>query len=236
MNYKSEVIGKMIRAERKNRGISQDKLGEKIGVTGKQISNYEHGNPIPPMDILLKICEIFDCQLGYILGEKDYSQRTKLKTIICKKTGLNSEALNAIVRITGSERECINWGYESEKYGRIINNLFTSKGFFDFIETLAELDESYQKWDEGKELMIQLEKEFGKELFNKAAKWCDISPEDEEAASLTAEERDAIEKYNIALDKVDESHIKFIQEMKVHRFSMQESLTVLLNEMYPWTD
>lgn len=233
MEYKPEEIGKLIKAERKKHKMSQEQLGEVLRVTGKQISNYEHGNPMPPMDILLKICKFFDCELGYILGEKDYSQGTKLKTIISDETGLNIEAINAIIRLTGTERECINWGYESEKYRRILNTLFTSKGFLNFIETLVELDDSYQKKAREQEILIQLSNELGDPLFNKAMKLRDVTSEDEEAANLTTEECKAIKKVNAALDKCYELHCEFIQETKVHRFSIQEALTLLLNEIYP---
>lgn len=233
MEYKPEEIGKLIKAERKKHKMSQEQLGEELRVTGKQISNYEHGKPMPPMEVLLKICKIFDCELGYILGEKDYSQGTKLKTIISNKTGLNIEAINAITQITGTERSCINWGYESEKYKRILNNLLIAKEFSNFIEALAELDESYQKWEQEKEILTQLSNELGEELFNKAMDLRDVTPEDEGASDLTAEECDAIKKVNSALDKCYELHYEFLRDMKVHRFFLQEVLTLILNEMYP---
>ena len=233
MKYKSEEIGKLIKAERRKHNMTQEELGEELGITGKQISNYEHGNPIPPMDILLKICEIFDCELGYILGEKDYSQGTKLKTIISNETGLNIEAINAVIRITGAERSCINWGYESEKYRRILSNLLITEEFINFIVALAELDESYQKKEQEKEILPQLSNELGEELFNKAMDWRDVTPEDVGASDLTVEECEAIKKVKLALDKCYELHHEFMQEMKVHRFSLQEGLTLILNEMYP---
>lgn len=233
MEYKSEEIGKLIKAERKKRNLSQEELGEKLNITGKQISNYEHGKPMPPMEVLLKICKIFDCELGYILGEKDYSQGTKLKTIISNETGLNIEAINAITQITGTERSCINWGYESEKYRRILSNLLITKEFSNFIEALAELDKSYQKKEQEKEILTQLSNELGEELFNKAMDWRDVTPEDEGTYDLTVEEFDAIKKVNSALDKCYELHHEFLQEIKVHRFSLHEVLTLILNKMYP---
>lgn len=233
MEYKSEEIGKLIKAERKKRNLSQEELGEKLNITGKQISNYEHGKPMPPMEVLLKICKIFDCELGYILGEKDYSQGTKLKTIISNETGLNIEAINAITQITGTERSCINWGYESEKYRRILSNLLITKEFSNFIEALAELDKSYQKKKQEKEILTQLSNELGEELFNKAMDWRDLTHEDERTSDLTVEECDAIKKVNSALDQCYELHYEFLRDMKIHRFSLQEILTLILNEMYP---
>ena len=70
MKYSAEVTGKIIKKERDNRCWSQKTLGDKLGVSGKQISNYESGVLMPPMDILIEMCEVFDCELGYILNEE----------------------------------------------------------------------------------------------------------------------------------------------------------------------
>lgn len=101
------------------------------------------------------------------------------------------------------------------------------------IETLAELDESYQKYEHKKVILYQLSNELGEELFNKAMDWRDVTPEDKRVSDLTVEERDAIKETNSALDKCYELHHEFLQEMKVHRFSLQEVLTLILFEMYP---
>lgn len=37
-------IGKFIAALRKEKGMTQEKLGEKLGVTNKTISHWENGN------------------------------------------------------------------------------------------------------------------------------------------------------------------------------------------------
>lgn len=43
MKYNKEQIGNIIKNERKNRGLSQNELGELIFVSGKQVSQYEKG-------------------------------------------------------------------------------------------------------------------------------------------------------------------------------------------------
>lgn len=234
MKYKPEKIGNIIRAERKKHKMSQEELAKKLYITVKQVSNYENNKLIPPMDNLLEICNIFDCEMGYILGEKDYSQGTKLKTIVTNKTGLNVEAINAILQITGTGRECIDWGYNAEKYRKILNNLFTSKEFLNFIKTLAELDHSYQIKEQMQEIFNQLYNELGEPLYNKATNF--LTSEYEEASSLTTEECEAIKKVNATMDECYELEHKFIEKMKVHRFSLHESLTLLLHEMYPMSD
>ena len=75
MNHYPEKISKNIKTERLKRGWSQAKLGKYLGVSGKQISNYENEDTnkcTPPIDILLKMCDLFECDLGYLIGEDKY--------------------------------------------------------------------------------------------------------------------------------------------------------------------
>jgi transcriptional regulator with XRE-family HTH domain len=50
-------IGKKIRAERKNKGWSQQFLGEKVGSYKDHISKLESGKINPTIDYLIKIAE-----------------------------------------------------------------------------------------------------------------------------------------------------------------------------------
>lgn len=40
-------IGKFIAALRKDKGMTQEQLGEKLGVTNKTVSRWENGNYMP---------------------------------------------------------------------------------------------------------------------------------------------------------------------------------------------
>ena len=114
MKYSAEEIGKIIKDKRINTlHWSQDALGKELSISGKQVSNYENGVLIPPIDILFKLCDIFNCELGYLLGEQDYSSGTKLNTAIEQKLGLTTNTINNICKITGTEHHCVNFGCES---------------------------------------------------------------------------------------------------------------------------
>ena len=142
MKYSSEQIGEIIKKERRKRGWSQAKLGEKIGLSDKQISKYEKGlsKPTPSVETLFKLCEIFDCELGYLLGEKGYSCGTKINTDIVATTGLSLEAIHSIQELTGVIESVFFRSYETNKIRFIINNFFTSNSFFELFECLLHLD------------------------------------------------------------------------------------------------
>ena len=52
-------IGKFIAALRKEKGLTQEKLGEKLGVTNKTVSRWENGNYMPDVEMLSLLSEEF---------------------------------------------------------------------------------------------------------------------------------------------------------------------------------
>ncbi len=54
-----QTTGEQIKKIRDKKGMSQERFGEKIGVSGKTISAYETGKVIPPIKILEKITAVY---------------------------------------------------------------------------------------------------------------------------------------------------------------------------------
>ena len=63
-------IGKFIAELRKEQELTQEQLGEKIGVTNKTVSRWENGNYLPPADILLTMSRLFNVSVNEILSGK----------------------------------------------------------------------------------------------------------------------------------------------------------------------
>lgn len=63
-------IGEFLAELRKEQGLTQEQLGEKIGVTNKTISRWETGVYLPPADILLQLSEIYSVSINEILSGK----------------------------------------------------------------------------------------------------------------------------------------------------------------------
>jgi transcriptional regulator with XRE-family HTH domain len=70
-NKKDELteLAKRIRMARENAHLSQQTLGETIGVSDKSISAYEKGRSQPPLDNLRKIADATDHPLTYFTQE-----------------------------------------------------------------------------------------------------------------------------------------------------------------------
>lgn len=61
-------IGKFIAELRKENGLTQEQLGDKIGVTYKTISRWETGTYLPPADAMLAMGEVFNVSVNEILS------------------------------------------------------------------------------------------------------------------------------------------------------------------------
>ena len=63
-------IGKFIAKLRKEQVLTQEQLGEKIGVTNKTVSRWETGVYLPPADAMLALGKLFNVSVNEILSGK----------------------------------------------------------------------------------------------------------------------------------------------------------------------
>lgn len=61
-------IGQFISALRKEHGLTQDQLGEQVGVTNKTVSRWETGTYLPPADALMKMSALFGVSVNELLS------------------------------------------------------------------------------------------------------------------------------------------------------------------------
>lgn len=59
-------IGERIRKCRESKGLSQQQLGDEIGVAQNTISNYECGRSVPSTLDMMKLVELFDTSYIYL--------------------------------------------------------------------------------------------------------------------------------------------------------------------------
>ena len=64
-------IGSFIQLCRKEKGMTQKDLADRIGVSDKTISKWENGNSVPDTEILTSLCQSLDISVNELLsGEK----------------------------------------------------------------------------------------------------------------------------------------------------------------------
>jgi transcriptional regulator with XRE-family HTH domain len=60
--------GKFIAQLRRRDGLTQEKLGEKIGVTNKTVSRWENGNYMPDIEMLQLLGKVFSVSINELLA------------------------------------------------------------------------------------------------------------------------------------------------------------------------
>ena len=64
-------IGHFIAMLRREKGFTQESLGEKLGVTNKTVSRWENGNYMPDIEMLQLLSDVFQVSLNELLaGER----------------------------------------------------------------------------------------------------------------------------------------------------------------------
>ena len=81
------TMGERIKQLRKEIGMTQTELAEKIGVTKGTVSTWETDSRKPTFGKLIKLCDLFDKDPGYVMGTQDepghMEHMTAEETIAC---------------------------------------------------------------------------------------------------------------------------------------------------------
>lgn len=229
MEYDKSTTGRIIKKEREKRKLTQNQLAELIRISCKQISKYEKGELLPPMNMLIALCKVFDCEIGYLLGEEDYTDGSKLDTVIHEKLGLTVESIEALKRITGSGRKSLEFGYCSEEYRGILNRFLTSSHFISIMERMMEIERCQKELDK---CQAEFDSAYSDEIREQAweAKFGPIDYEhDLDAPQL---DPDVISAYN-AIDKLLDDQENKNYRMRINRFELIAAFTELVSELYP---
>ena len=64
------TLGKRIMQHRKNLGLTQDQLAEKLGVTAQAVSKWENDQSCPDISMLPKLAELFGTTTDALLGHE----------------------------------------------------------------------------------------------------------------------------------------------------------------------
>ena len=67
-------IGKFLKELRKEKGYTQETLGEKVGVTNKTVSRWETGTYMPPVECLILLSDIYDVSINEIVAGQRLSK------------------------------------------------------------------------------------------------------------------------------------------------------------------
>ncbi len=67
-------IGQFLALLRKEKNLTQEQLGEKLGVNNKTVSRWENGNYLPPVEMLQCLSEMYGITINEILSARRLSE------------------------------------------------------------------------------------------------------------------------------------------------------------------
>ncbi len=102
MKTTTELIGQRIKQERERLKLSQTALAHKIGLNEEYksemrgiVSRWELGKVKPSAEYLVKLCELFGCEIGYLFGE--INEPTRATTDITAASKLDARAVDVVI-------------------------------------------------------------------------------------------------------------------------------------------
>lgn len=104
---RARVIGKRIKENRKRLKLTQTELLAKVYLSEKSVASlrkWERGERLPDLTTLARMAELFDCDMGYLLGDYEESDFSSHK--VCEYTGLSEQALENISSLKRISQIC----------------------------------------------------------------------------------------------------------------------------------
>lgn len=80
------VIGKQIKKYRTAKGITQEQLGELVGVTTQAVSKWERGGT-PDAELLSQLAQVLEVSIDALFGQEEQSLAASLARRICQMPG-----------------------------------------------------------------------------------------------------------------------------------------------------
>ena len=72
-----QKIGEFIKSKRKEKGLTQIELANKLGITNQAISKWERGKNCPDISLLKDLCKILDININELLSGKELEKVSK---------------------------------------------------------------------------------------------------------------------------------------------------------------
>lgn len=143
-------IGKFILNCRKEKGLTQEQLAEKLGVTSKSISRWENGKTMPDYSLLKDLCNELNINVNELLSAEkikvnDYMNKSeenliKLRKQIDKRKKILtiiSYVFIAIIIIVFILNIVLNRIFPDDRHWNIIRYTFLYSGIILFIVSIV---------------------------------------------------------------------------------------------------
>ena len=100
----NEIFGIRLRELRKQHGYTIEQFAEKIGVAKSTLGYYENDNRMPDIEILCRICNVFNVTADYMIGRTNTVAVKGKKKTVCELTGLSDAAADFLSELLKHQR------------------------------------------------------------------------------------------------------------------------------------
>ena len=107
-----EKIGEIIKKLRISRNISQPELAEMLGISPSMMGMIEQGRRKPSDDAKLKICEIFNVSMDYLMGRTTMKNPTREIEMQLSKLNLSSNEYDTLLNKWVVEQKIDNLNFD----------------------------------------------------------------------------------------------------------------------------
>lgn len=76
------TLGQRIQQKRKEKGLSQEKLGEQLNVSRQTVYKWENDQTIPELFNLIAMTEILDVKVGWLINEEENESDLQMKQLL----------------------------------------------------------------------------------------------------------------------------------------------------------
>ena len=76
------TLGQRIQQKRKEKGLSQEKLGEQLNVSRQTVYKWENDQTVPELFNPIAMAEILDVRVGWLINEEENESDLQMKQLL----------------------------------------------------------------------------------------------------------------------------------------------------------
>lgn len=150
MNDISKIIGKRLRLCRTEKKMRQEEIAEKCGCVRQTVASWEAGTATPTIQQLYTLCDLFQCEIGYLLGEQEAKRR--IVDDIQKTLPLSSEAIENLISADAIKIKAIDIFLTEQSFKEILYDIYIISSKYRAHESIRKKTNRAKALQENKKL------------------------------------------------------------------------------------
>lgn len=116
-------IGKRISELRKKKGVTQEELAKLLYVSDKTVSSWEMGRTEPSLDLIVKLSEVLECEVSYLIYGNDLKSdvETEIKIKLSEEEALQLKSTLDNIASFSNESHQVDTYYQP-KYRKFLRD------------------------------------------------------------------------------------------------------------------